>query len=68
MQSSIRQLIVGVAFAIGMTAIVLSAIGGAVAQAPVQQVWVPDAQTEFQIRDRLQLRGYFVGGSRDRPR
>ena len=53
-----------------MTVVVVSAIGGAVAQAPVEpaQVVAPNVNTEFQLRDRQQLKGYFLDGSRDRLR
>ena len=63
-------MIIGTAVASGIASVAASAIGGAVAQAPVEQAQVvaPHADTEFQLRDRQQLKGYFLDRSGDRLR
>jgi hypothetical protein len=78
MRSGITQLIIGTAVA--MSVVAVSAIGSAVAQSPVGQAEVigqealtnrygsPFSETDFRLSDRQQLRGYFLGGSRERFR
>ena len=73
--SSITQLIIGTAVA--MSVVAVSAIGSA---SPVGQAEVigqealtnrygsPFSETDFRLSDRQQLRGYFLGGSRERFR
>jgi hypothetical protein len=74
MHSSIAQLISGIMVAIGLAAVVVSAIGGAAAferaqaqtpEAPAAQV-EPLADTDASLGDRQQLRRLFFDGARDR--
>ena len=79
MRSTIRQLIIGMAVAIGLSAVGVSAIGGAVAQsaerAPAMThdgVISGYDSAPFEgggrLGDRQQLKNYFLDGSRDRLR
>ena len=69
MRNTIKQLIIGMAVAVGLSAVGVSAIGGAVAQSTVERapVIVPEGAAKI-TRDRQQLQGYFLDGSRDRLR
>jgi hypothetical protein len=69
MRSNITQLIIGTAVAFGMSVVAVTAIGSAVAQAPVELVAQdaltnrPEAllsETDFRLSDRQQLRGFFL--------
>ena len=72
MRRTSTRLITGVAVAIGLSAIVVSAIGGAVARSPVEQGDIirrealtnryeaPASETDFQLDDHQQLRRYFL--------
>jgi hypothetical protein len=63
---SITQLIIGTAFAIGMSVIAISAV----AQSPVEATQEaltnrstsPSSETEFRLSDHQQLKGYFLDG------
>jgi hypothetical protein len=76
--SSITQLVIRTAVAVGMSVIAVSAIGCAVAQSPVEATEVsgqralakrsPLSDADFRLTERQQLRGYFFDGSRDRLR
>ena len=72
--SSITQLVIRTAVAVGMSVIAVSAIGCAVAQSPVVATEVsgqkrsPLSDADFRLTERQQLRGYFFDGSRDRLR
>ena len=76
--SSITQLVIRTAVAVGMAVIVVSAIGCAVAQPPAEATEVSAqkaltnryqlSDADFRLTDRQQLRGYFLDGSRDRLR
>ena len=76
--SSITQLVIRTAVAVGMSVIAVSAIGCAVAQSPVAATEVsgqkalanrsPLSEADFRLTDRQQLRGYFLDGSRGRLR
>jgi len=80
MRSTIRQLIIGMALAIGLSAVGVSAIGGAVAHSAMERV--PAMANDGVISgyasapldgggrlgDRQQLRSYFLDGARDRTR
>ena len=78
MRSNITQLMIGTAVAIGMSVVVVSAIGSAVAHSPKEPTQVigpepllnrydfPLLEIDFRLSDRQQLRGYFLDGSRDR--
>jgi hypothetical protein len=79
MRSTVRQLIIGMAVAIGLSAVGVSAIGGAVAQsaerAPAMThdgVISGYDSAPFEgggrLGDRQQLKHYFLDGSRDRLR
>jgi hypothetical protein len=79
MRSAITQLIFGMAVAIGLSAVAVSAIGGAVAQsaerAPIlthDGVISGYDSAPFagggRLGDRQQLKHYFLDGSRDRLR
>jgi hypothetical protein len=64
--TSITQLIIGTAVAVGMSVIAISAV----AQSPVeatQEVLTnrftsPSSETEFRLSDHQQLKGYFLDG------
>ena len=62
--SSITQLIIGTAVAVGISVIAI----GAVAQSPVEPTQdltnrsTPISETEFRLSDRQQLKGYFLDG------
>lgn len=72
--SSITQLVIRTAVAVGMSVIAVSAIGCAVAQSPVEATEVsgqkrsPLSDADFRLTEHQQLRGYFFDGSRDRLR
>jgi hypothetical protein len=67
MRSSITRLIMAVAV-VGVIP-----VGSVVAQSPVEEALpnryeAPHSETDFRLDDHQQLRGYFLGGSRDRLR
>ena len=68
MRSNITRLFTGMAIAIGLSTVSVSAIGGA-AQSTVERapVIAPEGAAKI-TRDRQQLQGYFLDGSRDRLR
>ena len=79
MRSTVRQLIIAMAVAIGLSAVGVSAIGGAVAQSPqrvpalaqdglVSGYNAPPFAVGGRLVDRQQLQHYFLDGSRDRLR
>ena len=81
MRSNITRLVTGMAVAIGLSTVGVSAIGGAVAQSSVERAPIITQDTLIggyespvsegaaqMIRDRQQLRGYFIDASRDRLR
>ena len=80
MASSITQLVIGIAVAIGIAVVSVGAIGSAVAQSPIEKAQLtaqealtnrPETQiseTDFRLSDRQELRGYFLDGSRERFR
>jgi hypothetical protein len=77
MRNTIKQLIIGMAVAVGLSAVGVSTIGGAVAQSAVEKAPVvgqdaviggyefPGSETGGRLGDRQQLRGYFLNGARD---
>ena len=64
--TSITQLIIGTAFAVGMSVIAISAV----AQSPVEAAEEAltnlftsrSSETEFRLSDHQQLKGYFLDG------
>ena len=77
MASSITQLVVGSAVAIGVAVVTVGPIGSAGAQSPIEIIAQealtnrPETQlseTDFRPSDRQELRGYFLDGSRERFR
>ena len=76
--SSITQLVIRTAVAVGMSVIAVSAIGCVGAQSSVEATEVsgqkalanrsPLSDADFRLTERQQLRGYFFDGSRDRLR
>jgi hypothetical protein len=79
MRSAVRQLIFGIAVAIGLSAAAVSAIGGAVAQSAERAPTLTHEgvisgydPASFEgggrLGDRQQLKHYFLDGSRDRLR
>jgi hypothetical protein len=64
--TSITQLIIGTAVAVGMSVIAISAV----AQSPVEatqealtnRFTSPSSETEFRLSDHQQLKGYFLDG------
>jgi hypothetical protein len=71
MPRSIMQLFIGIAVATGFAVVGVSAIGGAVAQSPLDQALSttnryesPVSETDFQIGDHQQLRNIFFSGDR----
>jgi hypothetical protein len=69
MRSNITRLFTGMAIAIGLSTVSVSAIGGAVAQSTVERAPVIAPEDAAKItRDRQQLQGYFLDGSRERLR
>jgi hypothetical protein len=77
MASSITQLVVGIAVAIGVAVVTVGPIGSAGAQSPIEIIAQealtnrPETQiseTDFRLSDRQELRGYFLDGSRGRFR
>jgi hypothetical protein len=74
--TSITQLVIGTAFAVGMSVVAISAV----AQSQVEPTQVigqealtnrfisPISETDFRLSDRQQLKGYFLDSSRDRFR
>jgi hypothetical protein len=64
--TSITQLIIGTAVAVGMSVIAISAV----AQSPVEATQEaltnrstsPSSETEFRLSDHQQLKGYFLDG------
>jgi hypothetical protein len=79
MPSSITQLVIGIAVAIGIAVVSVGAIGSAVAQSPIEKAQLtaqkaltnrpepPLSETDFRLSDRQQLRIHFLDG-RDRLR
>jgi hypothetical protein len=74
--SSITQLVVGIAVAIGVAAVPVGPIGSAGAQSPIEIIAqealtnrfeTPLSETDFRLSDRQQLRIHFLDG-RDRLR
>lgn len=78
MPSSIRQLVIGIAAAIAMTAVSISAIGnGAAAQSTVEQTQASpkggltnryetqSSELDFRLGDHQQLKRILLDGSRD---
>jgi hypothetical protein len=79
MRSTVRHLTIGMAVAIGLSAVGVSAIGGAVAQsaerAPILTQNGVISGYDYaplegggRLGDRQQLKHYFLAGSRDRLR
>jgi hypothetical protein len=79
MRSASRQLIFGMAVAIGLSAIAVGAIGGAVAQSAERAPTLTHEgvisgydsapfEGGARLGDRQQLKHYFLDGSRDRLR
>jgi hypothetical protein len=81
MPSSITQLVIGIAAAIAMTAVSISAIGnGAAAQSTVKQTQASpkggltnryetqSSELDFRLGDHQQLKRILLDGSRDRLR
>jgi hypothetical protein len=62
---SITQLIIGTAFAVGMSVIAISAVAQSSVE-PTQEVLTnrstPISETEFRLSDHQQLKGYFFDG------
>ena len=79
MPSSITQLVIGIAVAIGIAVVSVGAIGSTVAQSPIEKAQLtaqealtnrpepPLSETDFRLSDRQQLRIHFLDG-RDRLR
>ena len=79
MPSSITQLVIGIAVAIGIAVVSVGAIGSSVAQSPIEKTQLtaqealtnrpepPLSETDFRLSDRQQLRIHFLNG-RDRLR
>ena len=63
--SSITQLIIGTAVAVGISVIAISAVAQSPVE-PTQQVLTnrstPISETEFRLSDRQQLKAYFLDG------
>ena len=78
MASSITQLVVGIAVAIGVAVVTVGPIGSAGAsprsrsviaqEALTNRPETPLSETDFRLSDRQELRGYFLDGSRERFR
>jgi hypothetical protein len=77
MASSITQLVVGIAVAIGVAVVTVGPIGSAGAQSPIEIIAQealtnrPETQlseTDVRPSDHQELRGYFLDGSRERFR
>jgi hypothetical protein len=74
--SSITQLIIGTAVAVGMSVLAISAV----AQPPIEtqattheafltnRYGSPSSETDFRLSDHQQLKGYFLDSSHDRVR
>jgi hypothetical protein len=62
---SITQLIIGTAFAVGMSVIAISAVAQSSVE-PTQEVLTnrstPVSETEFRLSDHQQFKGYFFDG------
>jgi hypothetical protein len=79
MPSSITQLVIGIAVAIGIAVVSVGAIGSSVAESPIEKAQLtaqealtnrpepPLSETDFRLSDRQQLRIHFLDG-RDRLR
>jgi hypothetical protein len=63
--TSITQLIIGTAVAVGMSVIAISAVAQSPVE-PTQEVLTnrstPISETEFRLSDHQQLKGYFLDG------
>jgi hypothetical protein len=77
MRSNLTQLIIRGAVAIGLSAFGVSAIAGAVEQSAAERAPITahdgvtgdhESDSDAALSDRLQLRNYFLDGSRDRLR
>ena len=75
MPSSITQLVIGIAVAIGIAVVSVGAIGSAVAQSPIEKAQLtaqealtnrpepPLSETDFRLSDRQQLKSIFLTGA-----
>jgi hypothetical protein len=71
MPRTIMQLFIGITVAIAFAVVGVSAIGGAVAQSPLDQASSttnryesPVSETDFRIQDHQQIRNIFFSGDR----